>query len=430
MTEDKVSENIKNGNEKREEIKERREEGATNKEGSKTNLQERSKAHLQERREASVSKEETEEVELTQPERIEKMCQKIFGKPSKDIKYLLVTNYIHHQLLEEELARTGLYQWVNVFKGEVKYPRDVVDYNDYDIVQVNMSTQDIPEIANIREKLKEDGKTKLVANNDYTTEMWSKSFGSFETMRREIRDADMVFGTEYYQVTALSEVADRKIFIIPHPADVKRLKNLPKIPKKNIISTLWRRYDNHAMVPSLAVRNNGMTTQLIGYDKSVDPKTWLTTTQFDYVFAGTNFFDFCDQMRESEIVYDPFTYHSYNRAIVDCAAMGVPVVGSNRTQSVNVCYPYTKVDPYDITEARKMINKLQEDEVFRKKVIDHAQEVVEYYNHINSKEKYLLALEESLKDERVPKVKRERKLEKGIGNDVNRAIANEKTQKH
>ena len=53
----------------------------------------------------------------TQEERIEDLSQEIFGKPSKDIKYLLVTNYIHKQLLEEELARTGLYQWLNVFRG-------------------------------------------------------------------------------------------------------------------------------------------------------------------------------------------------------------------------------------------------------------------------------------------------------------------------
>jgi hypothetical protein len=84
------------------------------------------------------------EDEKTQDERIEELSQKIFGKSSKDIKYLLVTGYIHQQLLDEELARTGLYQWINVFNGEVKYPRDVIDYNEYDIIQVNLSGQDIP----------------------------------------------------------------------------------------------------------------------------------------------------------------------------------------------------------------------------------------------------------------------------------------------
>ena len=370
-------------------------------------------------------------VEPTQQERLDTYSQDLFGKPAKDIKYLLVTNYVHQQLLEEELTRTGLYQWINVFKGDVKYPRDVVDYNDYDIVQVNMSAQDMQEAANIREKLGEDSKTKLVVNNDYTTELWSKSFGSPETMRREIGVADMIFGTEYYQVTALTEVANRKVYIIPHPTDVKRLKSLPEIPKKNIISTIWRRYDNHSYVPSLAVRDHGLTTQLIGFDKNQDPKTWLTTTMYDYVFAGTNYFDYCDQMRESAIVYDPFTFHSYNRGVVDCAAMGVPVVGSNRTQSVNVCYPFTKVDPFDVTGARKMIEKLLTDEVFYNKVIAHAKETVEFYNHVNSMEKYLMALTEASAEGKIKAIEKKKNatLEKGRGDDVNFVIANEKTRK-
>lgn len=368
--------------------------------------------------------------EPTQQERIDGLSQEIFGKPVKDIKYLLVTNYIHQQLLQEELARTGLYQWVNVFKGELKFPRDVVDYNDYDIVQVNVSTQDVQLVNDIKESLNKDSKTKIVMNNDYTTEMWGNAFGHPNTLAREVKEADMLFGTEYFQVTALSELTGRKVYVIPHPADVKRLKAMPEIPKKNIISTIWRRYDKHSYIPSLVVRNQGMTTQLISFDKNQEPKTWLTTTLYDYVLAGTNYFDFCDQLRESEIVYDPFTFHSYNRAIVDCAALGVVVVGSNRTQAINVCYPYTKVDPYDVTEARKLIGKLLTDEVFRKKVIDHAREVVEIYNHANSAEKYLTALEEAIREKRAIPKKKKRILEKSRGEDVNIQIANDKTQKN
>jgi len=336
--------------------------------------------------------------EETPEEIIERLSQKIFGKPSKDVKYLLVTGYIHQQLIEEEITRTGLYQWINTFNGEIKYPRDVKDYNDYDIVQVNMSLQDIPLVSNIWEQLGKNSKTKIILNNDYTTEAWGNTFTDPNTLKREISKADMLFGTEYYQTTALSELTGRKCFIIPHPADVKRLKALPKKPKKDVISTIWRRYDRFSYIPHLVTRNNGLTTQLIGYDKNLDKRVWLTTTMFDYVVSGTNYFDFCDQMRESKIIYDPFTFHSYNRAIVDCAAMGVAVVGSNRTQSINLCYPYTSVDPYDVVGGRRLIERLMTDKDFYDKVVNTALEKVEYYNHINSKLKYLLALDESLND--------------------------------
>lgn len=226
-------------------------------------------------------------------ELIEEYSQRVFGKPAKEIKYVLATNYIHQQLLQEELARTGLYQWLNVFKGDVKYPRDIKDYNDYDIVQVNMAAQDVHLIANIREQINPNGKTKLVVNNDYTQETWGKAFDYVTTLEREISGADMYFGTEYFQTTTLSELTGRRCFVIPHPADIKRLKSLPEIPKKNIISTIWRRYDNFSYIPHFAVRNHGLTTQLIGYDPKVDPRQFLTSTLYDYVLLGTNYFEFC-----------------------------------------------------------------------------------------------------------------------------------------
>ncbi len=373
-----------------------------------------------------------ETVGVTVENNIERLSQELFGKPSKDIKYLYVTNYIHQQLLQEELARTGLYQWINAFKGDVKFPRDVVDYSVYDIVQVNMSPQDMHLVGNVRERLGENSKTKIVLNNDFTTELWQNAFEYPTTMSREMNHADMIFGTEYFQTTAITEISGRKCYVIPHPADVRRLKSLPEIPKKEIITTIWRRYDNFSFIPSLMSRNHGLTTQLIGYDKNIDKKTWFTTTLYDYVCAGTNYFDFCDQMRESKIILDPFTLHSFSRATVDTAALGVAVVGSNRTQSMNVCYPYTLIDPYDVIGARKLIRKLQEDKEFYKKVVDTAKERVEFYNIVNSKERYLSSLCDALKAGRIPKkrVNFPENRDRGRGDDINLLQAKEINRKN
>ena len=111
-----------------------------------------------------------------QLKRIEDLSQKIFGKPSKDVKFLLLTNFIHRQLIEEEITRTGLYQWVNVFNGEIKYPRDIIDFNKYDIIQINMSPQDLHEVYEVRKALGPNTKTKLVVNNDFTSELWQGNY--------------------------------------------------------------------------------------------------------------------------------------------------------------------------------------------------------------------------------------------------------------
>jgi len=331
-------------------------------------------------------------LEETVNEKIERFSQSLFHKSSKDIKYLLVTNYVLQVLLDEDNIRTGLYQWLNVFNGEVKRFKEVDDFNKYDIIQINMSGQDIHLVGEVRKLLGDNKHTKIVLNNDYTTEMWANSFDYIPSLRREINFADMIFGTEYYQTTALCELAQRQCYVIPHPTDIKRLKSLPIISKKSIISTIWRRYDNFSYIPSLVVNNQGLITQLLGYDSEKDHKNYVTITNYDYVISSTDYNTFCEQLRESEVVYDPFTFHSYSRTTVDTAAMGVPVVVSNRTQSGVICYPYTCVDPYDVKTARDLIHKLLTDENFKKLVIDTALEKCEYYNHENSKERYLESL--------------------------------------
>jgi hypothetical protein len=210
------------------------------------------------------------------------------------------------------------------------------------------------------------------------------------------------------------------VYVIPHPTDIRRLKSLTPLPKKEIISTIWRRYDNFAYVPSLAVRNHGLRTQLIGYDKDKDPRVWMTTAMFDDVYAGTNYFEFCDQLRQSRIIYDPFTYHSYSRTTVDTAALGVAVVGSNRTQSSQVCYPLTSIDPYDVAKARELIDKLIKDKEFYDLVIKTAYERCEFYNHSNSKERYLQALADALfgGDNWIKNDQKPTPQDKGIGTDV------------
>ncbi len=62
---------------------------------------------------------------------------------------------------------------------------------------------------------------------------------------------------------------------------------------------------------------------------------------------------------------------------------------------MNKCYPYTAIDPYDITKSRELIQKIIKDDDFKQKVIDTARENVDYYNYKNSKERFVKALEES-----------------------------------
>jgi len=334
-------------------------------------------------------------------EEIERISQKLFGKAVKDIKWLMLTNYVHKALIEnEDCLRTGLYSWIPVFNGEVKHYSDIIDKSElkkYDIIHVNLSGQDVHLVGEIREVLGENSKTKLVINNDYTIELWTASFDYLPTLRREISGADMVFGTEPNQVGTLETLISRHTHLIPHPCFVKRLKTLKPHKIINMASIVSHRYDNHNVLPSLAIKDLGLGTRLIGYDESGDRRKFVTTTCYNAVMRVENYMAFCEQLMESKVVVDPFTLTSVSRTGWDCAALGVPLVGSDRNYSVQQCFPRTMVPPYNMKKMREMVKKLLNDDKFRQEVIEYARNKVEEFGYLKSKEKYFKALEEGSK---------------------------------
>lgn len=330
-------------------------------------------------------------------EEIDKICMKLFNKEYKDVKWCMTTCYVHRQLIDgEDCLRTGLYSWLPVMDGDIKQfqSMDPSEYKNYDIIHVNLSGQDVHILGDIKAALPEGSKTKIVANNDYTVELWQNSFDYISTYERELQYADMLFGTEPYQVGALEVLSKRKVHNIVHPCFVKRLKTLVPKNESNRLSVVWHRYDNYSVVPSLAVKDLGLSTYLIGYDPGSDPKKFLTSCHYNYVLPGTNYMEFCDQLMQSKVVVDPFTLTSQSRVGWDCAALGLFLVGSDRNYSVRKCYPFTMCPPHDIKRMRELVKRGLNDEAFREKVIKYAQNAVEYVSYDSSRLKYFRALEE------------------------------------
>jgi len=325
------------------------------------------------------------------------------------LKWVQISWFVHKRLIEQEFyLRTGSYQWSQVWKGEVKHFNEVRDKltTDYDIIQINLSGQDMHLPNLVREMLDKAGNkhTKIIVNLDYTVELWQQSFEYIHTIKDSLRGADMIFGTEHHMVNAMQVLTGRKIYLTPHPCHVKRLKSLRSKRKLPIVSVVWHRYDNNAMLPSLLAKDLGKKIRLIGYEEMSDRKKFCTQTMYDDFLGATNYMSFCEQLQESDVVIEPFTLTTHGRTTIDCAGMGIPVIGSNRVESCRRCYPYTTFDPWDIKEGRELLKKVLNDKEFREKVINTAQENVEYYNHDNCRSRIFDFLEKGsykLKDEDV-----------------------------
>ncbi|GAG15648.1 unnamed protein product, partial [marine sediment metagenome] len=183
----------------------------------------------------------------------------------------------------------------------------------------------------------------------------------------------------------LSEITGQKVYILPHPTNVERLRTKVNKEKKQYIAVVWRRYDRFAHIPFLSAKDLGIQTVLIGYDRKQDPNWHLTESLYDHVVYHTNYDNYLKILSEALIVYNPYTLHSYDRLAVDVAAMGVVSVGSDRTWAMKMCYPDTICDPFDVRTTKEILKKVLSDKDFYDKVSNYAYDKVEYFNQENAK---------------------------------------------
>jgi len=117
--------------------------------------------------------------------------------------------------LDEVPRRSGMYNWMFLFKGEMVPINEVSkDYLEkFDVVQVNLSPVDQVLVPEVRRILGNNSSTLLIANNDYVCEAWGK-WGTHPLYYHQVQEvADAVFGTEPYQTSQLRDDA----YCIPHP---------------------------------------------------------------------------------------------------------------------------------------------------------------------------------------------------------------------
>jgi len=299
--------------------------------------------------------------------------------------------------LKEQPARSGFYNWLFAFKGEIKTWETIKDnLEEYDVLQVNMSPVDMMLVPEIRRKLGRSSSTKLVLNNDYVCEYWDN--WRIDPFRYEQiqREGDMVFGTEKHQVSQMIKGS----FCMPHPSNTKILKRFGVDPlsKKNSIGVIchwWAQSNLHAYNTARWVKEEYGLDEInaYGYSKK-EPMERYSGVMYNNIYDLMDFPSFLTMIQQEKILYDPNPFHTYGRNGVEAACLKMPVVGSDRVFSYSKLFPSLVCDPYDRCATMSKF-KLAMDE---KKVgdwLDFAYQEVEYFNYENSKARYMTALEES-----------------------------------
>jgi len=308
------------------------------------------------------------------------------------MKYLTVTNWFDKELLPKIKHKTGYYQWLQVFKGDIELFSQVEDYEKYDVVQINMTGGDMNLIPEVRNILGKSSSTKIIASTDYAIELWQQRYGHPFLLKHMANCADAVISTEYCLATALTTLLGRKIYKIPHPADLNYLRRQKKQPK-NIAGVMYHRYDDQIYPPYLAIKNTGYTPALLGFIRKESRHWGIVNSLFPNIVGYTEHNEILKHMGRCKFLYEPTTIHTYGRVSVEAAAMGIPCVGSIFSEAQRTLFPELTSNPYDFIKIHKIIEKLSNKD-YVKKILETAKERVEVYSHKSCREAFMNVLEE------------------------------------
>ena len=88
--------------------------------------------------------------------------------------------------------------------------------------------------------------------------------------------------------------------------------------------------------------------------------------------------------------------HTYGRTCTDCAAIGLPLVGTKLQYLQNSLFPKLCTEPYDIFEQQNLLDKLLDDKSFYQEVVEYGYQKSEDYGFKASSDRFLQAISKEL----------------------------------
>lgn len=320
------------------------------------------------------------------------------------MKYALIS--AHHfrsetEKPEQELVISGLYQWGQAFKqydegGDYLYIPDLQGYEieQFDLIHLNMTVNNQTILSEIRDRIGWSSPSKLVCNVDISPEMWQSAYGRLPLgLLREIDKADMLFSVEPVGADILSMSLARPVHVIPHPVPVERIRaDYMRYDRNGALAVIFHRYTGgNWLVPYLALRGLDLPKWLLGWvGGDVGDKPDLL---YNEVISRLEFDAMMEMLSKFSMGMDLFQYYAYGRFPVECGALGIPCVTSDRIAAAGVVHPSLGVNPMDARKVRDLVIHLLSDIAFWEKCANEAWQGAEEYSLERSHERMVAAVE-------------------------------------
>lgn len=319
------------------------------------------------------------------------------------LKYLHVCSKISDGMknaFEEYPRRGGMYNWLYAFQGDIKTYDSVDDFEKYDVVQLNMSPVDSILIPELRERIPKSSSTMLVLNNDYVAETWGTLGWHPKEYIHYQKQADMLFGTEPYQVSCMNDGA----YVLPHPHDIKNIKRIgikSYYPEDKNVGFMYHWWEGRTYPSSLLgfklKEKYGVNTRIYAYNGQKDESVKWAKVMFDEHMSPMNYPEYVNSIMTNKFIVELSSCHTYGRNTVDTAALGVPTMGTDRVYSMTKCFPKMIADPFDFKKQMQIADNIMNNRKWLDEQIEYASNACEYFNYDNSKKRFLDALEDARK---------------------------------
>lgn len=304
----------------------------------------------------------------------------------ENIKYCLLTwDFLEDKHInsygDQDITITGLYNWSKVFNGTRTFPRTAEDFSKYNLVHINLTPKNLPLFSKILPKI-DKSITTLLVNVDFAIELWANNFEYPHLMLQEIDKADYIFGVEEKMCDILSQALKRKVPCIPHPSPIEHLQSLKKAERSKRVMVSGHRYDLNHLLPWFALRNSlseEWITSCIGCYTNKSSVLHLYDEVHDYL----QFEQLMDLTSRSYFALETYMIHSYGRYTIECAAMGVPCIGTNLISSMRKCFPNLTHNVNDSCKISEIIKDLINDQEFYTEVAKKGIERSNYYSFEN-----------------------------------------------
>lgn len=289
---------------------------------------------------------------------------------------------------------TGSACWSKAFNGDWKPYGEVRGACDqYDIIYVNLSSNDHSTFLPQRIRADVGNRAVLVVGVDYSVALWKQHYNP-GALVSALRVADLVICQEPAALGYLRALlgTSQSICLVGHPIDLlpMRAQAVPYEYRTGGVCAFIHRYDNEWQAPAIVCAEQPCRTYAVGW--SAEPPL---SGFFDIVKPPMAYSEYVKFAAQQLAMVD--SYHGLpaeGRIQMENAALGVPTIGARSVRMQELLWPQLSTNDYDVGRQRRLLARVLSDAAFRDGVITNAQAAVAEFDLNASKTRLMNLIQE------------------------------------